>query len=889
MMGEAEAAARSHAWRNLLSHLSAAGETARLFDLLETKPFLADQVEGLRGFQASGDDLENHALPAAITARDWQRFLHYAAVALNLRGLAEDLAAPEILRALVRAGRIELALDAAGRLPDLFGQVQALAAVASGCEGGAARQDVLRELEGRLDDLARETGRQASFAEALASVAQDTGPDLQGRWPEWIDRLAPGQAAQVWRAVAEGWMQRHNPHEAGLWQALEAIGEPSQILAFAPAGLGVMDLETPGEILRRLEALLPDLRDRQRAGAVLLGRLALRHPEQACAAWDDWSTRSLLVWSTELIDLGREVLGRLDPVRIEEIAVSLQEPEARAALRIVALEARRTSELAASALATLGSMPDGAVKLHWSLRYLAARPVEPEDEIRRQVIAAGRYLHATGFTAEARDLARWLDLVALHLRDQTGGQLDCVLWSPALTPDKVLSLVDAAKQPMVLDLLLERVERSAAALSSTEADGFLLRKELMIRAICRLCELNRSLEGLDRAAGRLLPEEEDELRSCLAPRLAEHAEEVCAGIGDRRLRLVTLLRSTSGLPPESLAPANLYEALARVEILDDERRGLRALLETPADPRGLLQTWVLPIRNPRIRTRALLRLARHALDFEVATHHRPDRLAPLELVRWLITTETDEELASLTPEIAALGAAAGGSRAIAEVQEAARQLAALETVAWPVRREALKNLLSRMADGLLPPKAAAAALLSILRLPEQLRPESARHQLRQHWSEILPWIAAVADRLPDKHLMPVRRALRKSLPETVGGGASETSTWCGPGADYEAGSIERLALWIADAAPDPSDPRIEPLLVRLWNAPDTWRPAIAWAVQDALRSGGRPRGEAVLRIWLHALLAPRPGRGRPEGLIDAADAERALDLALRLRPERGAS
>jgi hypothetical protein len=181
-MGEAEAAARSHAWRNLLSHLSAAGETARLFDLLEKKPFLADQVEGLRGFQASGDDLENHALPAAIAARDWQRFLHYAAVALNFRGLAEDLAAPEILRALARAGRIDLALDAAGRLPDSFGQAQALAAVASGCEDGTTREKVLRLLEGRLDDLALEAGATTGYAETLTALAREVGPDLSDRW-----------------------------------------------------------------------------------------------------------------------------------------------------------------------------------------------------------------------------------------------------------------------------------------------------------------------------------------------------------------------------------------------------------------------------------------------------------------------------------------------------------------------------------------------------------------------------------------------------------------------------------------------------------------------------------------------------------------------------------
>jgi len=961
-----------------MAHLHATGDWPRLFELLETKPFLADQVEGLGGFQASGDDLETHALAAAIEAQDWQRFLHYAALALNLRGLAEALAEPAILRALAGSGRVSLGLDAAGRLADPFSQARALAAVASGCEKGPARQDVLRQLEGRLDDLAREETAETQHGEILAAIAREVGPDLETRWTAWIDRLAPKQAAQVWRAVAEAWLRRDDSLAPELWQTLAALDDPTQILAFAPAGLGAMDLKEPVQVLLRLEALLPDPLDRQLAGATLLGKLACRHPERACAAWEEWSARSPLDWSTELIDRGRKVLGRLEPQRLEEIVAAIEDPSARAALRVVVLEARRTAEAASTALAELRNVPDGPVKLHWSLRYLSARPVEPEDEVRRQVIATGRYLHAIGFTAEILDLARWLDLVALHLPDQISDQLDCVLWSPAFTPEKVLSLAGAATQEVILNLLLKRAERCAAALATTEAEGFVLRKDLMIRATCRLCELTRSLESLARVVARLLPEEEDELRSQLAPRLAALSraglplvDEVCAGIGDRRLQLITILQSTPAIPPKTLEPANLYAALARIERLQDECHGLMALLKTPSDPRDLIQRLVLPIRDPLIRTRALLRLARHTLEFEIACHDHPDRLAPLELVRWLITTETDDELASLTPEIAELGAGAGRARATAEVQEAARQLAALETVDWPVRREALEDLLARVVV-LLPAPEAAKALVTILRLPVQLRPETARQTLRQRWLEILPLIAAAMDRLPDKYLGTARRVLQESLrgfsqdaalsrvlslclatakerekiadsistagsselpalaylltghsphlvpgivkrlpdPERArlalrlirhgwlpedrarellpclagDGDRAEAEIWCGPEKGDEAAWTERAALWIADEAASPSDPSIQPLLARLWGAPDLWRTALARGVKDSLQRG-RPQGEAVLRTWLHAHLAPSPGHGRPQGLDDAASAEKAIGLALRLGPE----
>ncbi len=971
-----------YAWRGLMAHLHATGDWPRLFNLLETKPFLAGQAEALGGFQASGGDLETYALPAAIEAPDWQRFLHYAALALNLRGLAEDLAEPAILRALALHGdtSLRLALDAAGRLTNPFRQARALSAVAAGCEEGLAREDVLRQLEGRLDDLAREATAEAQHGEILAAIAWEAGPDLQPRWTAWIDRLASGQGTQVWRAVAEAWLRQDDPLAPGLWNALAALGEPSQILAFVPIGLGAMDLKEPVEILLRLEALLSDPLDRQRAGATLLGKLACQHPERACAAWEEWSARSPFDWSTELLDRGRKVVSRLEPQRIEQIVASIEDPSVRAALRVVVLETRRTAEAASTALTELRNVPDGPVKLHWSLRYLSARPVKPEYEVRRQVIATGRYLHAIGFTAEILDVTRWLDLVALHLPDQISNQLDCVLWSPAFTPERVLSLAGAATQEVILNLLLERAERCAAALSATEAEGFVLRKNLMIRATCRLCELTGSLNGLARVSARLLPEEEDELRSQLAPRLAKSPErsplvaEVCDGIGDRRLKLVTILQSTPAISPKTLEPANLYAALARIESLQDECHGLMALLNTPSDPRDLIQRLVLPIRDPLIRTRTLLRLAYHTLEFEIARHDHPDRLAPLELVRWLITTETDDELASLTPEIAALGAGAGGKRATAEIQEAARQLAALETVDWPVRREALEVLLARVVVRL-PPSEAAKALVTILRLPVQLRPETARQALRQRWLEILPFIAAAMDRLPDKYLGMVRRVLQESLrgfssdtalsrvlslclatatereaiadsistagsfelpalaylltkhsPHLVPGivkqlptpeGArlalrlirhgwlqedrarallpclagdgdrAEAEIWCGPEKGDEAAWTERAALWTADEAASPSDPPIQPLLARLWDTPDLWRTALAWGVKDALQRG-RPQGEAVLRTWLHAHLAPSPGRGRPQGLDDAASAEKAIGLALRLGPEGSA-
>src|SRR3712207_2696535 len=103
-------------FRHRMAHLSASKNWPRLFELVEQNGFLADQADYFGGFQHPGEDVENHVLPAAITTRDWERFVRFASVAANLRALSEDLVDHEVLAALARSGRDALALDLAARL-----------------------------------------------------------------------------------------------------------------------------------------------------------------------------------------------------------------------------------------------------------------------------------------------------------------------------------------------------------------------------------------------------------------------------------------------------------------------------------------------------------------------------------------------------------------------------------------------------------------------------------------------------------------------------------------------------------------------------------------------------------------------------------------------------
>ena len=84
---------------------------------------------------------------------------------------------------------------------------------------------------------------------------------------------------------------------------------------------------------------------------------------------------------------------------------------------------------------------------------------------------------------------------------------------------------------------------------------------------------------------------------------------------------------------------------------------------------------------------------------------------------------------------------------------------------------------------------------------------------------------------------------------------------------------------------DPSAPGFGEILDRLWACdPCRSRPPLAIAFVKALRIGGRERGEAVLRLWLHAHLAPALGNERPEVLLRSQEMRDALERSLVLSP-----
>lgn len=977
-------------YRNVVAHLSAGEAWPSLFELLEDRSFLADQAEHFNGFERSGEDVELYVIPATIRQGDWARFLRFASLALNLRQLAETLAEPDLLRALVQGGSLDLALDTASRLVDPLRRAEARAVLAWACR---SRSELLSSI---LRGIEEDLEGSVPTATTLEAVARWLGPELESRWPMWIERasLKKAEKAGVWASVAGSWLERGETRASGLWGALAQVRDLERLQELVER-LGEQDQGDLDEALARLAPLFgEDVGGRRRAFSTYLSREVRTRPEEALAAWERWTERERFPWTVDLVESSSELLRRLGAERSERSALVLDGPEAEAALRVVELQIQPDAQHATSALEAVCRLPEGPTKLHWSLRYLEARPDATSEETRRQLGAAASYLSELRYGAAAGDLRRFLDLAARHYPEEVARLVEDVVWSPSSRSETLLTLASETHEMAVGEALLENAERFAAAVSLTEAEGFKLRGELIRRVAARLCLLRRGLDRLAAATERLLPDEEDDLRMALAPELAkagreEEARSVAAGIRDSSCELLTLVRA---LPLRSLAttllePRSLYRALASARPLEEERLALTPLLQPPFDPQDLARRFLLPLRSGDLQAQGLLRLARHTLAFQRAFYgRRQDRVAALEVARGSLAVETDERLAALTPEIAALGAEMGVKEAVAEFQEAGRRLADLATVAWRVRASALERLLFllRTVFHLEKPsrterRGAASVLATLGRLPIGPRPHPPLDELRSHWPNILPLLVANLERLPKGTIASVRKALSEGIAacrefgketgEEVATGlfalcladgnersarvegalaspdpdpgtltalaylfAAEDSSrtleitarlpgeerdalrlrlvrhrwihpsWAGPvarsitdptlrdeafvwllleeGADAD--WLGQLAAWIARKPLDPSEPGLQRLVDRLWACDSVQsRPALAEAFLRALRAVGRKGGEDVLRLWLHAHLAPKPGgESKALPLNQAAGKDLARSLAL---------
>ncbi|HLX08685.1 MAG TPA: hypothetical protein VKY89_12570 [Thermoanaerobaculia bacterium] len=749
------------ALRELAFHAHAAGEWQSLFAAIDRRQLLAQQASCFDGFAAPAADLEQHALAGAVEVGDWERFVRYALVAVNLRGLAEGLADEGTLRALTLQGRRRLAENLASQLPDPGPRAAAKSVIAAASGEGAEAAALRRQVSDDLRSLPEPSDEAAAGAmlAALTVVARHLGAELAAEWPAVARRLErwPALASRLWLTVADSCHAREGgrPASDALRRVLRQVGDPTGLAGtlrgwFRDGGSVAAVRDLLSCLPAADGALFWDL------AFVALERRARADPG---GAWQELclerATGPAIPWSVARIEAGCALFAQLTAGEARALAAELPHAEHRAALQVVRLEARADSARARAALAAVRQLPAASDRLHWLLRLAAAWPAAKAASRRRLAAAARARLCDRRYAAAAADLCRYLDLVAEVFGTELRREVDNVVRAPGSGGATLLALGAGVRALPVLEILCAGAELFAAT-AETSAAAFGLRSRLIVGVASRLCVMRRSLEPLRAAAARLLPEEEEDLCAAAASALAreqpELAREACGMIRDRRRQLAAELALAAGEPAsrgDDLELPRLYHAAASVAAAEDECAALALLAGPPLDLRERIDDSMLRLGSKERRVQALLDLARQALRLDERLHaaDRRDPLGPLQLLRQSLTgIGSDERLLALTVELAEVIAPLPPARLLPELHEAFEvALLRFPAVPWPHRRETFEGLLVRASAAL--NRGAGELIDAILELPERAAEGPAGEEIRRHWHEILVLATVAAERL----------------------------------------------------------------------------------------------------------------------------------------------
>jgi hypothetical protein len=771
----------------------------RLFARVDRKGFLGGQAAFFGDFDRTMEDLERRYLPEAIRRGDWERFLRYALVAASLRGLAEDVDEPSILGVLVRGGRLALAEKLVAQLPDPLRRATARAELAgtqprSSDAFGRLIEGVRKDLDTprrQATEVPDGTAAEA-WCDALVTIAERLGPDLRQRWAEWIAELTvdnrgldrhADRADRVRRAVAESFLDRGELEARELWSALSGIRSAETVRLFLPQRLASTAPPEPWSLLRRIRDLTADWGRELawEAALALLARQAIGADAAAGSENDAVSWQRAVAelgpapWSESFVEAGRPLWPCLSEAPLARLHSEVAQPVIRTALAVTRMEESGSCTDADRLVSEIEEISAPRPRLHWALRYLLARPREPRRDLEAQTAGVVHYLARLRWVAPAQDLRRFVDLVARVFPKDARSQLENVLWTPGGNAETLRTLAHQSGRRAVVDELFQRTEDYAAMAGATAAEGFELRREVLMIIAARLCVEDRCLDHLESAAKRLLPEEEDDLRCEVARALAAAgapslALEAASGLRARRRALLTRLEIA---PPEgSLTPPQLYAAVAANTSVADEHHALAALLEQPVDPAQIAAAHCEPIERKGRQIEALVDLARHALAFQRRKFRRglQDRIATIvPLKEALGVVESDAWLAALTPELVSVGSTLGHPQAVAEIREAIERVAGMVEVARERRRGVILQLIAGIESALSedgaplspPSRRRLLALVEwIGRLPQAGEDGPGRTELRRDWHRFLPWLRLIEERAgvaPGRGLDRLRR------------------------------------------------------------------------------------------------------------------------------------
>lgn len=767
---------RRYLIHHAIAHQVANGATEILFQRIERHPFFAEQATCSGGFLRGSEDIETHILPLVLQTGDWERFLRYSSLAINLRRISDDLAEPDLLPALARHGHRQMALDATARVSDPAQRALGRAILAHSLDPGEtdrkALVDLVREDLARLAPIDNPEEAQAR-ALALLQIGLRLGPEILPS----LERIPPPPEGQEprpgWLAMsaAASALRRNGGLDAEAWRILRDLREEQVLAQFLPDLLGEAAANAePARLLENLASLSLGPETLWACRLSILARQAQTSPEEAVHCWRALPADPPLPWSVDLIERGAPLFAHSTDLEIEN-------PVARAALRVVILEHRPNAASEVAAREALERLPPGPERLHWSLRRVAASSM-PEEIRRNEIRAIGRWLFKQQYRASFDDLRRYLELVARCLPEELQRRAEDVLLSPSGGVPLLFHLAETCGSRAVLEHLFEQVETYlSAVVGLPELEGLRFWRELIPQLTGRLCVLQRDLVALDQAAEKL--GEMDHLAARVTGALAsaecmDLASQACARIRLGRLRLTTRLRwlPETVISSGDLEPEPLYKAMASVAPLEDEWLGLAALHD-PDPPEILFQRYLDRVGDRDTQVIALFRLARRALDHPGTTREKK-RLVLQMLGQALSAMQSVERLVALTPLLPELVARVDPGRAVEEYREAFARLLELHTVPWTIRRDALERLLVQLASNPIIRKSESprwardtCALFAEL---EHLLAESIPGHEESAAADLLPVLTAARERLPAEvtlHLeRPFGRRLQFAEPES---------------------------------------------------------------------------------------------------------------------------
>lgn len=888
-----EAEQATYFYSHVAEHLFRLEEDHDLFELIE-EGYLAQQVRHHGDFEHAARTVESFVAPAAARADAPEAFLRAVATALQIRKASSSLASDEMLAALCRGRRVDLAEDAASRSPVGVGRGRAYAVLARLVETAPARRQWLRLAREALESWLAESvsaSDPSDGSEDAAAILRWVGPEIGS------DALLTAEdPSYLHAASATAWVERRLDDRGldALRHHLAACRQED--FQGAAAGLGARWREMTTAERDRLATWLNAGFRRHEEFAwwlfVACAEQELDGPISSIEQADGWratGAESAPPPPADFVLARPRVFGRLGPARSERWAAG--DPEMAFALALAKLTTSPSPPAWSRALEALEALGDAT---HVSaVSRLALTAADHDPAWARQALE--RLGTVEWRVAPVDALALYFDAVAAVWLDR----LPDTLWSrlaDQVDPERLVGIAGRLRHPATLVEMVQRVEEYALLLAQSEAEAFRLRRRVVERLLERGARRGGVFrELIDHARKSLLADEWRELARVLAERLARHGawDAVRTLLPDLppAERLLATLRLPGGIEEQEVDPLALYATVADPGAVLDEWRALGPLVAEPRPVDEIVEHLGVDVRVESIRHMALLRLIHHRIAYEEKRWpRRADRRAVLDGVARALTVSSDARLADLTPWLVETAALQGDRRARLETREALLGLVELESVSWQARVEAFERLLiaafhrwhGAAATGC---RAAARSLRSVLsvlgRLPRSRGTFEERHALVDAAWPVWPLAVALDELSAGEPIVPgpFRRDILSAVARWLGPDGPDdrvVPAWADVVAACETDVAQRLVLAespVADelgaalavllAAHRPS--RAAHLVQRI--APGPMRD---WAVRGLLRLG---RGSAEERdAW--SFSASKSGLGVAWRV--AADAARSL-------------